>query len=106
MSTLDDLQLVEKEEDAVMSSEKPLFEARELGSTPGPGEALFEAREPGTPLTDGDAAGKKKYAGPERRRENRRKQTDRRGEVRFDASSNDRRQSQGRREDDKVPRFW
>ena len=53
-----------------------------------------------------DAAGKKVYKGPERRMGNRRKAKDRRTEVRFDLTKEDRRKSQGRREDDNTPDFW
>lgn len=86
-----------------MPSDKPLFESRDLGSTPAPSESLFDAKQPGT---DAEKDGKKKYLGPERRKDNRRSQTDRRGEVRFDVNSNDRRESSGRRKDDESPKFW
>ena len=88
-----------------MPSEKPLFESRELGSTKRSDDALFDVQEPGT-NADGNKVGKKKYLGPERRLENRRKQQDRRGEVRFDTKGSDRRESEGRRADDQTPKFW
>jgi hypothetical protein len=106
MTSLNELQLVAKEEDLNMPSDKPLFEARDLGSTEPDNSNPFEVREPGTPSSDPTKKGARKYMGPERRRENRRKQQDRRGEVRFDPGSSDRRQSQGRREDDESPKFW
>jgi hypothetical protein len=106
MKTPVELQLVDKEEDIIMPSEKPLFEARDLGSTAGPSESLFETREPGTAARQGGEAGSKKYLGPERRRDNRRAQADRRGEVRFDAKGSDRRENNGRRETDNSPKFW
>ena len=56
-----------------MPSDKPLFESRDLGSTPAPSESLFDAKQPGT---DAEKDGKKKYLGPERRKDNRRSQTD------------------------------
>ena len=72
-----------------MSSDKPIFEAREPGFGKDPGESEAE----------------KKYTGAERRKDNRR-QKDRRGEVRFDPNSNDRRKSDGSRKEDKLPKFW
>ncbi|MEH6584278.1 MAG: hypothetical protein V7754_20265 [Halioglobus sp.] len=49
---------------------------------------------------------KKVYVGPQRRRDNRRIASDRRGEVRFDLSSTDRRAALGRRHDDATSNFW
>ena len=72
-----------------MSSDKPIFESREPGFGKDPGESEAD----------------KKYTGPERRKDNRR-QKDRREDVRFDPNSNDRRQSDGRRKEDKLPKFW
>ena len=89
-----------------MPSDKPLFEARDLGSTEPKYDNPFEAKEPGAASSSPGDKGLKKYMGPERRRDNRRKQQDRRGEVRFDLNSNDRRKSGGRRKDDKSPDFW
>ncbi len=89
-----------------MPSDKPLFEARDLGSTDPDRPNPFESSEPGAAGGKAGASGKKKYVGVERRRDNRRKQQDRRGEVRFDANSSDRRESHGRREDDNSPKFW
>jgi hypothetical protein len=106
MTTADELKLVETEEEMLMPSDKPLFESRDLGSTPAPNESLFDVNEPGAKADQKDEDGKKKYLGPERRKDNRRSQTDRRGEVRFDVNSNDRRESSGRRKDDKSPKFW
>ena len=49
---------------------------------------------------------KEKYLGPEARRYTRRVQVDRRGEVRFDINSVDRRQGTGRRSDDIGVNFY
>ena len=106
MTKVNELQLVALEEDLAMPSDKPLFESRDLGSTDPNRTNPFDASEPGSASADAKASGKKKYAGVERRRDNRRKQQDRRGEVRFDTKSSDRRENQGRREDDKTPKFW
>jgi hypothetical protein len=89
MTKLSESQLVEREEGAVVSSDK----------------SIFESRDPGFLTDSGDGDTGKKYTGPERRRENRR-QKDRREEVRFDPNSKDRRQKEGRRADDKQPKFW
>lgn len=42
------------------------------------------------------------YKGPERRREQRRKKTDRREEVRFEPDLEDRRKNNGQRKEDKL----
>lgn len=46
----------------------------------------------------------KKYTGPERRRDQRRKTGDRREEIRFEPDREDRRQQHGRRKTDQP--FW
>lgn len=90
MSELSEFQLVEIEEVDVMPPDK----------------SIFEARDPG-PVTDHvENKSAKKYMGVERRRDNRRVKTDRRGDVRFDLKASDRREKPGRREDDKAPKFW
>ena len=66
---------------------------------------LFEARDL-SPAFCADRQGKKKYAGHDRRRLDRRSNRDRRATVRFDPQSEDRRVVAGRREDDTVLRFW
>lgn len=87
-----------------MPSDKPLFESRDLGSTDSGNSDLFDLSESGAA---DDASGKaKKYMGAERRSENRRSPQDRRGEVRFDTKSSDRRVTEGRRSGDKSPKFW
>lgn len=53
-----------------------------------------------------DDEGNKKYTGPERRKDNRRQTVDRREEVRFDPTKQDRRKKAGRRKGDKTPKFW
>jgi hypothetical protein len=42
----------------------------------------------------------------ERRRVDRRQTTDRRGDVRFDLNTSDRRQKEGRRHNDAATKFW
>lgn len=70
-------------------------------------KAHFEARDVSPASYDPmDKDNPKKYMGPERRRENRRGGKDRRQDVRFELNKEDRRQSQGRRHDDKSPQFW
>ncbi|MCR9186076.1 MAG: hypothetical protein NXH81_11825 [Halieaceae bacterium] len=72
-----------------MPDKPPLFEARDL-----------------SPAFCADRQGKRKYAGPDRRRLDRRSNADRRTTVRFDAHSEDRRLLPGRRADDAALRFW
>jgi hypothetical protein len=70
-----------------------LFEARE----PSPaGKAAFDAREPAPAA----------YKGVERRRKHRRTRGDRREQTRFEIDKPDRRVSEGRRAEDKSPKFW
>jgi hypothetical protein len=47
-----------------------------------------------------------RYTGAERRRQHRRKQTDRREELRFELDKTDRRVCEGRRGEDKNLKFW
>jgi hypothetical protein len=69
-------------------------------------KASFYSSDP-TPVTsDVSEKSAKKYMGTERRRENRRKTQDRRADVRFDLTKTDRREKEGRREEDKGPHFW
>lgn len=69
-------------------------------------KSRFEARDvsPGNYTQSSD--GERKYTGPERRGTNRRSGNDRRAEVRFDPTKQDRRKTQGRRKEDKSPKFW
>ncbi|GAA4501919.1 hypothetical protein [Pseudaeromonas paramecii] len=46
------------------------------------------------------------YTGPERRRGERRQQTDRRKDIRWEPDKEDRRQSPGRRKDDELLPYW
>ena len=70
-------------------------------------KATFYSRDPGADTAQvEDAVGKRQYNGPERRRENRRQQMDRRTEVRFELSKEDRRKNEGRREDDVKVKYW
>ena len=78
-----------------MSSDKARFEARDVSPV------IY-----GTEKGEDKKTPKKKYVGPERRRDNRRSGHDRRIDVRFEINKEDRRQSHGRREDDKSPDFW
>tara|TARA_R110000850_G_scaffold140325_1_gene261722 strand:- start:55 stop:276 length:222 start_codon:yes stop_codon:yes gene_type:complete len=47
-----------------------------------------------------------KYEGVDRRMENRRQGKDRRVDVRFNLTSQDRRENVGRRAEDVLPKFW
>ena len=47
-----------------------------------------------------------KYVGAERRMESRRQGSDRRVDVRFNLTMQDRRESVGRRAEDVLPNFW
>ena len=77
-----------------MPNKKSTFESRDL--TPG---LTPEVEEEETPKEE-------KYLGPEQRRTNRRKATERREDVRFEIEKIDRREKQGRRSDDKSPTFY
>ena len=69
-------------------------------------KASFYARDLSPTSSDTKAAGNKKYMDIERRHSNRRTAEDRREEVRFDLSKEERRQGTGRRENDSDPKFW
>lgn len=69
-------------------------------------KASFYARDPSPFTSDTKAAGKKKYMDVERRYQNRRTAEDRREEIRFDLSKDERRQEIGRRDNDSDPKFW
>ena len=68
-------------------------------------KASFYSRDPGSVSRDTAVPTAKMYMGEERRRSDRRSNTDRRGEVRFDLNG-DRRQNAGRRAQDSNPQFW
>lgn len=70
------------------------------------GKASFYSRDPAPFTSDTSKQHKRKYMGEERRRKNRRIAMDRRGDVRFDLSKTDRRNSDGRRENDATVKFW
>jgi hypothetical protein len=102
-----------------MSSEKASFTSRDLSSVasdkPGPAQndgdksakkASFYARDPTALTSDTSKSTKKKYMAEERRRGNRRKRQCRRADVRFDLTKTDRRQTDGRRENDATVKFW
>lgn len=69
-------------------------------------KASFYSRDPDRIIRDKADPTKKKFLGVERRRTNRRRAQDRRGDVRFDLTKTDRRQIVGRRSDDVAPKFW
>lgn len=69
-------------------------------------KASFYSRDPAPLSSDPAKPGKKKYMAEERRRGNRRKGQSRRADVRFDVTKTDRRQIDGRRENDATPKFW
>jgi hypothetical protein len=69
-------------------------------------KASFYARDPDLGTSDQSKPQKKKYMGVERRKANRRSGKDRRDDVRFDLDKSDRRQNQGRREEDHTPKYW
>ncbi len=69
-------------------------------------KAIFEVRDVSVGTSSTETAGGKKYMGPERRRTTRRSGMDRRTDVRFEPTKDDRRQSHGRRHDDNCPQFW
>ena len=69
-------------------------------------KASFYSRDPDRFIRDKSDPKKTKYIGIARRRDNRRKAQDRRGDVRFDLTKTDRRQCEGRRADDAAPKFY
>jgi hypothetical protein len=69
------------------------------------GHTVFEARDL-APAICKDGQGEEHYTGVERRRGERRAYHDRREEVRFEFDREDRRRGDGRRKDDKSPKFW
>ena len=69
-------------------------------------KASFYSRDPDRVIRDKSDPNKTKYIGMERRRTDRRTAKDRRAELRFDLTKNDRRQIVGRRAGDVAPKFW
>jgi hypothetical protein len=68
---------------------------------------LVERYEKSRPAVFGEVERpKSRYTGVERRRKNRRIQSDRREDLRFELDTTDRRASGGRRADDSDIRFW
>ena len=68
---------------------------------------LTERHEPSSRAVFGEIEPQKpRYTGAERRRQTRRKQADRREELRFELDKTDRRVSAGRRADDIDIKFW
>ena len=68
-------------------------------------KSTFYSRDPGSGVAEG-VQKEKPYSGVERRRDTRRKNKDRRGDVRFEVDKDDRRKTEGRRKGDKTPKFW
>jgi hypothetical protein len=83
-----------------------LMEKEEEEGTMPPDKALFESQDTHPATFDAEEPGEKKYMGPERRRDNRRKAVDRRVDVRFEVKATDRREKEGRRQDDVSVKFW
>ena len=82
------------------------FEARDPATS---GPAVFGERskdKPGPAVFESRQSAQGAYKGPERRRSHRRSRGDRREEMRFELSKPDRRVCEGRRADDKNPKFW
>ena len=69
-------------------------------------KATFYARDPSPSSNGGEATIKKKYMDVEQRRFNRRAVEDRRGDIRFEPSKEDRRNDTGRRENDSHQKLW
>ena len=68
--------------------------------------AQFEARDLSPCAISIDRSADKKYLGVERRNANRRCGLERRTDVRFEPGKEDRRQNNGRRDDDGTATFW
>jgi hypothetical protein len=68
--------------------------------------ALFYMQDPDSFVLDVAEPEKEKYEGVDRRMESRRQGTDRRIDVRFNITKQDRRELVGRRADDVLPKFW
>lgn len=69
-------------------------------------QTSFYSRDPGLVPIGGDDQESKNFKGDERRAEHRRLHSERRGEVRFDLNSGDRREADGRRNSDAAPKYW
>jgi hypothetical protein len=69
-------------------------------------KAVFGSHDTSPVTYDTEDPHSRKYGGPERRRNDRRQEADRRGDVRFDLSDSDRRQKVGRRHSDAATKFW
>jgi hypothetical protein len=83
-----------------------LIEIEEEDGAMPPDKALFGSRETSPISSEINDVHAKNYMGQERRRVDRRQQTDRRDDVRFEMNSSDRRQKEGRRHNDAAPKFW
>jgi len=69
-------------------------------------KSAFQVKDPAPAQFGAEEPRETKYMGPERRRNNRRSGHDRRLDVRFELNTEDRRQSRGRRHDERCPAFW
>ena len=69
-------------------------------------KSVFEVKDTTPPQFTVEECHETKYMGQERRHDNRRSGHDRRLDIRFEISAEDRRQSHGRRECDNAPTFW
>ena len=70
------------------------------------GKSSFYSRDPTLVPIGGEEQGTKHFKGDERRNDNRRQSSERRDEVRFDLNSGDRREAEGRRSSDAIPKYW
>jgi hypothetical protein len=68
--------------------------------------ASFYIRDPDRFVLDVVKSGTKKYTGGDRRVESRRQGRDRRVDVRFNLTLQERRETVGRRAEDVLPKFW
>ncbi|MFT6285583.1 MAG: hypothetical protein ACJAYC_000866 [Halieaceae bacterium] len=69
-------------------------------------KSVFGTKDPTPPKFEAEECHTKKYMGPERRHDDRRRGHDRRLEIRFEVSAEDRRHGHGRRKSDNAPTFW
>ena len=72
-------------------------------------KSIFESKDtqPVFAVAEEKSEAGEKYAGPNRRKDDRRESHERRGDVRFELNSSDRRQNPGgRRNDDVSVNFW
>lgn len=68
--------------------------------------ASFLIQDPDSFVLDLEEPKTEEYEGVDRRMESRRQKKDRRVDVRFNITRQDRRESPGRRAEDVLPKFW